>query len=354
MNITNNKNILIFLAIISFLSPDWAQAHIKWFVEFDISDPPFTLFNQKHQIYYTFFIFLSLLGVALALLIDQLWQNKLGKFTFIKQYFTTYDDISLNIARIGTGVFFVSIWLMSDVIFSPELLSNHNYIAYIQMLIVFSVLSKRTIALAGIGIISLYVIAVYDYGLFHLLDYITFIGLAIYLILSSLTSDRFKEIKAYRLTILYSGLIFSFLWSSIEKLAYPEWFYDFLGKYSVLTVGLDIDFFIIAAAFIEFTLFFLLLVTRNGLILLAFLINLLLIAGNIYFGKTDTIGHFPANFILIIFLINGALGTHYHFFKTTATKMRLVVKGMALYLLILGLFISSYYAIHGLLYEFMP
>ena len=341
---------MLFISIIIFTIPDWAQAHIKWFVEFDVGDIPFSQVGKKHHLYYTFLIPLSLLGVALAIFLDRLWHNKWHDFVFIKQYFSTYDDIALNIARIGTGVFFVAVWLISDIVFAPELLNNAWYIPYIQLMIVFSVLSKRTTALAGIGIISLYAISIYHYGVFHLLDYLTLLGLALYLILSSLKLEALKGIRKYRLNILYYSLIFSFLWSAIEKLAYPEWFYGFLEKYSFLTMGFDIDFFIVAAAFIEFTLFFLLLVTRNGVILLAFLINLLVIVGNLYFGKMDAIGHFPVNFILVIFLISGALPNSKHFLKGSTSLFRHITKVIFLYLATLLIFLSTYYAIHKLLY----
>ncbi len=345
-----NKVIVCLISIIIFTMPEWAQAHIKWFVEFDVSDSPFTQISKKHQIYYSILIPISLLGISLAIFFDQLWHKQWYDFIFIKQYFSEYNDIALNISRIGTGVFFVIVWLISGIVFAPELLNSAWYIPYIQLMIVFSVLSKRTTALAGFGILSLYAISVYYYGFFHLLDYLTFIGLAVYLILSSWRLKILKGMRQYRLDILYYGLIFSFLWSAIEKLAYPEWFYEFLEKHHFLTMGLDVDFFIIAAAFMEFTLFFLLLVTRNGIILLAFLINLLIISGNFYFGKMDAVGHFPANFILAIFLISGALPNTKHFLEGSTSLFKKIAKIIFLYLATFLIFVSTYYAMHKLLY----
>jgi hypothetical protein len=341
---------LFSLGILIFTIPDWAQAHIKWFVEFDVSDPPFAQVSKKYPLYYSILIIISLLGISLALFLDRLWYEKWHDFIFIKTIFSDYDDIALNIARIGTGVFFVAVWLISGISFAPELLNSAWYIPYIQLMIVFSLLSKRTTALAGLGILTLYTISIYRYGFFHLLDYLTFIGLALYLILSSLQLEVLKGIRKYRLNILYYSLIFSFLWSAIEKLAYPEWFYGFLEKHHFLTMGFDVDFFIVSAAFVEFTLFFLLLVSRNGIILLAFLINLLIIVGNLYFGKMDAVGHFPVNFILAIFLIKGALPNTTHFFKYSTSMSKQMIKVIFLYLATLLLFLSSYYAMHKLLY----
>jgi hypothetical protein len=341
------KFIFLIFSVFVLLLPNWAEAHIKWFVEFDVSDPPQTLAVIQSKIYYIYLFGLSLLGVIVALLLDNIWFKKFGRFTLVDDIFSHHKDIALNIARIGTGVFFVAIWLVGNVILTPELGTDAEYIPFIQLGIAISVLFKRCLWIAGLGILSLYTIATYEYGLFHLLDYVTFIGLAFYLILSSFKTERFD---AYRLPILYYSLIFSFLWSAIEKIAYPQWFYSFLQKYELFTFGLDVDLFIACTAFVEFMLFFLLLIGKNGAIVLALLINILIISGNIYFGKMDTIGHFSSNFILVIMLIRGALPINISCFEKHGKIAPAIFKGVLIYFAVFGFLFFTYYGIHTLMY----
>ncbi|WP_457617545.1 hypothetical protein [Lutibacter sp.] len=339
---------LLFIIIIFLLSySEWSYAHIKWFVEFDISDPPQSILSIVQKYYYIALLILSILGVIIASFIDSYWCKKAGTFTLISRQFLQYDDIALNIARIGTGIFFISIWLIGDVILTPELLSMDWYIPYIQLIIAVSLLFRQSLFIAGIGILLLYINGIYYYGLFHMVDYTLFIALAIFLILSSFKKVKFDN---YRFPILYLGLIFSFLWSAIEKIAYPQWFYPFLEKYSFLTLGFNTDFFISSAAFIEFTLFFLLLITRNGVVLLAFIINLVVISGNIYFGKMDAIGHFPANFILLIMMIKGPLPIKSYFLNHSCKPYNNAYKNVKIYLMSLFLLCFFYYGLHYLLY----
>jgi hypothetical protein len=343
-----SQRVLLILGVWLFFYSHELFAHVKWFVEFDLSDPPQSFTEITAKFYYLSLLVLSLWGIIIALLLDYLWKIHFGHFSFLEKTFSQYNDIALNIARIGTGMFFVAIWLVGDIILSPELITNTEYVAYIQLIIAFSVLSKRSLFIAGIGILLLYGTAIYEYGLFHLLDYVTLVGLAIYLILSSTKFHRFNK---YRLPILYYGLIFSFLWSAIEKIAYPQWFYPFLEKYPFLTMDLDTDLFIACAAFVEFTLFFLLLISRNGVVLLALLINLLISAGNIYFGKIDAIGHFPANFILLIMLVQGSLRSEIQLPYNNCYLLHHIFKGLSIYLIVLAALVSSYYGIHWIIYD---
>ncbi|MGV6810301.1 MAG: hypothetical protein ACWA5U_10540 [bacterium] len=343
--------LLLLGTLLAVVFPELANAHIKWFVEFDVSDPPQPLLQIHEKIYYRTLLVLSAWGILFALLLDSLLFKRLKNFSLADKFFPDYEDVALNIARIGTGVFFIVLWLVGGIILTPELLTEKWYISYVQLLIAFAVLFKRGLVIAGIGIIFLYGYAMTEYGVFHLLDYVLLLGLAIYLILSGLAN---QAVEKWRLPVLYYGLIFSFLWSAVEKIAYPHWFYPFLEKHSFIMMGLDMDFFIACAAFAEFVLFFLLLISNNGKILLAFAINLLITAGNIYFGKVDAIGHFPTNFILLIILFKGALPasplTRWMTYPPANSSYLVAIKGTFLYILAIPLFVTFYYSLHWVLY----
>lgn len=340
--------LLLIMSVLFFLLPESAYAHIKWFVAFDISDPPTSLLKWLTKNYVLNLFILSVWVVLIASLVDSFWCKTHGKCTLLSDFFVHYNDIALNIARIGVGVFFVAIWLMGGVILTPELLSTEWFIPYFQLVIALSVLFRSTLIIAGLGILGLYGYAIYCYGLFHLLDYLTLVGLALYLILSVFNR---LTVAAYRLPILYGSLVFSFLWSAIEKLAFPQWFYPFLQQNAFLTMGLEHDFFIASAAFVEFTLFFLLLMGSNGVIIAAFLSNIVIMSGNIYFGKIDAIGHFPVNIVLLIMMLNGPLTLKNIFFDHSCKPYLSAVIVSIMFVSTLSILLGLYYGLHWILYQ---
>ena len=345
---TKKQLYLMIVCLITFLLPENSYAHIKWFVAFDLADPPKPITDWIKAIYPVSLFLLSIWGVLFACIMDSFWCKHYGRFSYLSNLFSDYDDVTLNIARIGTGVFFVGLWLMGGTIFTPELITSAWFIPYIQLLIAITVLFKRTLIIAGLGILFLYGYALSLYGLFHLLDYVTMVGLGLYLILSI---NKHYPLARYRLPILYAAVVFAFLWSSIEKLAYPQWFYPFLDKYPFLTMGLDKDLFIASAAFVEFTLFFLLLMGSNGVILIAFLANLLITSGNIYFGKIDAIGHFPVNFILLMMVIKGPLPIKTWFFNHSCKPYSAAPAVAMTFFITIALMVAFYYGLHWLLYN---
>jgi hypothetical protein len=338
---------IFILLTFLLLLPEIGVSHVKWFVEFEVSDPPRSLLHWFEQRYIISLFIFSLWGIIIACLIDSFWCHHYGKFNAISKLFIHYDDVGLNIARIGTGIFFVILWIVGDVILTPELVTESSFIPYLHLLIAVSVLLKPTLSIAGGGILFLYGYAIYSYGLFHLLDYLTFVGLGLFFILSSVKQH---PLSRYRFQLLYGLLVFSFLWSAIEKLAYPQWFYPFLTKYPFLTMGLENDLFIACAAAVEFTLFFLLLMGNNGVILIAFLSSLVIISGNIYFGKIDAIGHFPVNFILLLMLVKGPLPIKSFFFDHSCKSYLASIAVSIRFIVSLAIVFSLYYGLHWLIY----
>jgi len=106
----------IWIIAISLISTA-CFAHIKWFVEFDITDPPQSFQSLLSPLFITLFILASL-GIFLGSYIDTLW-TKTARFSFMPFLKTEYKDLPLSIMRIGTGVFFVILWLIGNTILAP-------------------------------------------------------------------------------------------------------------------------------------------------------------------------------------------------------------------------------------------
>src|SRR3546814_20083808 len=93
-----------------------------------------------------------------------------------------------------------------------------------------------------------------DYDLFHLLDYLALgSGVAGYLVLDATGKPAWR---ARRFVILRWGVALALMWSSLEKFAYPDWFYPLVEEKPFLTFGLPRDLFIPMAGVAEFTLGF--------------------------------------------------------------------------------------------------
>lgn len=325
-----------------------ARAHIKWFVEFDVADPPLPFL----QIVSPLFLVLALLAAAViffAVLIDERWSRAAPLALDQKLKFAyRNDDIALSIVRIGVGVFCVMRWMVGGIALTPETSTDVWWIPGLHLLIAFAVLFRQTLFVAGAGIMVLFGYCVYRYGLFHMVDYLTFLGLALFLIFSQIGT---KALLRLRLPLLYLTLAIAFLWSAIEKLTFPQWFDPFLDRYSFLQMGLDREFFLLSAAFVEFALFYLLLTGKNAVTVVAVAANILIITGNIYFGKTDAIGHFPVNFVLVLMAIMGARNFTPLAGRGNGGIPLYAARQAGLFVVFLGAVLLSYYGLHWVQYE---
>ena len=344
----NNRlffSLILLFSGVSFTSP--ALAHIKWFVEFDVSDPPLAVMNIATPLFLALLL-LTTVSIFIAILIDETWARR-APLVLGQQLKLTdeYDDIALSIVRIGVGVFFVILWLIGGVVLTPDTATEAWWVPSLHVLIALSMLFRQTLILAGIGILILYGYCVYQLGLFHMVDYLTFLGLAIFLIISQINT---KALMKQRLPILYLTLVIAFLWSAIEKLTFPQWFDPFLDKYPFLLMGLDREFYLLSAAFVEFTLFYLILFGRNAVTVIAVLANILIISGNIYFGKTDTIGHFPVNFVLVIMAVMGARSFAVFTGNGNGRIMLHAARQSGLFIAFFGVLFLSYYGLHWVQY----
>jgi len=322
-----------------------ALGHVKWFVEFDVSESPRYLPEVLGP---NFWWLLLAASVALffTFLIDIKWSRSM-RFDWIGRLFDSHHDLVTNMVRIGTGVFFVTLWLIGDVILTPELSSDAAFIGYLHFFTALFVLFESTLILSALGILALYGFGVMEYGYYHMIDYVLFLGLAVYLALSSLGAEGLKR---HRLPLLVIAMLFSFLWSAIEKFGYPHWFDPFLNDNEFLTMGLPRDIFLMCAAFVEFTLVYVLLTGRNMVVLGALALNLLIIAGALYFGKIDTIGHFLIIVILAIIAIRGPSTYRFLSYRKglgTISQAGLMVLG---YWSSLALMFTLYYGVHRLAY----
>ncbi len=272
--------------------------HVKWFANFTYSDQPVTFEQILSPAFIGLAIFTAI-ALGIAVLIDRQLDGT-GWYERISTWFADQKHRSTDIIRIGTGITLMLSW-QADSLLTPELLVEQGWIGWLQFVIAFLLLFPRTVPIAGIGLFFLYFIGVLQFGAFHMLDYVLFLGIGYYLLVSQSSNERTRETG---IPALYVTLGFSLFWLGLEKIAYPQWGLFLLEQNPALTLGLPDDFFLTAAAFIELALGFLLVI---GLLErpLALVVTLVFFTTTLVFGKTEVIGHTIVHAVLIVFLLEG-------------------------------------------------
>jgi uncharacterized membrane protein YphA (DoxX/SURF4 family) len=140
-----------------------------------------------------------------------------------------------------------------------------------------------------------------EYGFFHLLDYLVYPAIGYYFIAASIQK---RKISQTRIPALYIGLGFSLCWAALEKVFFPHWGLDVLTQQPGLTMGLPPDFFLLACAFVELCLGYLLII---GVLQrpLALTITVVFVMTSAFFGKTEVIGHTILHGALLVFTVLG-------------------------------------------------
>jgi hypothetical protein len=275
---------LALFTYLEFVRP--ARAHVKWFCAYDVSEQP----DGLHIVLCPNFFLL--IGVSVvALLAGALLEGTtagdiiLHALDRVTRYLRENID---TIFRASCAFFFIAIWGAGGILLTPELKTDSAVIGAIQLGIAASMLSRRTTPLGGLGIVILYAVAIWKYGIFHLADYPVFLAVAAYLIL---VGTQHKFFGARPIDVLRWGAGITLMWASIEKWAYPDWTYPLLILRPEMTFGFTPEFYMRAAGAVEFALAFALiwspLVRRIAAIILAEMF----VSAVIPFGKIDLIGH---------------------------------------------------------------
>lgn len=265
-----------------------SEAHVKWFAPYIVGSPPQALSATLTNTWFW-------LGIALVLVFF-IATRAVEKMPVGQQILAGMDKITNplwlrldDFVRAVIAIFFVAIFAVGGVYLTPDLKTPNEWVSWVQLLIAAFVFSRRTMPLAAAGIIMLWVLALTEYDLFHLLDYLA-LGVAVagYLVLES--SSR-PEWRKYRFEVLRWGVAIALMWSSLEKFAYPDWFYPLVEEKPFLTFGMPRDVFIPMAGVAEFTMGFGLLWTALVRRLSAITLFVIFNAAVYPFGRIDMVGH---------------------------------------------------------------
>lgn len=289
-----------FIAILTLLNvPTTSRAHVKWFSEFSYSDRP----NEFTELLTPAFFWLALLSMTViaAMVMLEQWASHHEGPRRLDGWLSGKSEHSLTIMRLGIGATLLWSW-QAGTIMAPDLVTDSEAVLWLEFLTAVLLIFRKTIPLAGFGVLALFGFAIADYGIFYMLDYLMFAGIAYYFMVAQATRESLQRTA---LPALYATVGFCLIWLGIEKLVYPSWTKFLLEQHPVLALGLDHDFFVRGAAFVEIGLGFMIMACLQQR-LLALFITLLFFLTTLVFGREEVVGHTMIHAVLIVFLVSGS------------------------------------------------
>jgi len=320
--------------VLAAVLPVDAFAHVKWFAHYDIEQQPLPLRQVLNP---TFWQFIATAAVLLWLL-SYVERIRLGAV-----FLRSIEDMTASLRprtealyRGGTAVFFTALFALGGIILTPELKTNWSVIPWLEAAMVVGMFWRRTMIFSALGIAFLYAYGVTTYGIYHMLDYPIFLGLAAYL---GLTGLDLKLFDLRPLDVARWAASLTLMWASIEKWAYPDWTYPLLQSRPEIAFHLDPTFYMIAAGVLEFSLAFSLLwtplVRRSAALVLAFMF----ISAILDFGKIDAVGH-----LMIIVILFGIIA------DDKPDEQHPPLLAPVAYLAALAFYLVAYYGLHEMIY----
>jgi hypothetical protein len=281
--------------------------HVKWFFEYDVTKPPTPIGEVIDGTFVKLFL-VSAVACYLFFLADRyIYEN--GYFAEFDQKLKKLDNAAGYIMRAATGIFFLSLfgwWALGfgqSFYLTPELKTASPFVPWVHLLIALCVISRFTVFISGLGIFVLYFAAGFDYGLFHILDYLIFLGIAYFLFGSQAKS---KNLVKSGFVVLFACTGLTLIWAAVEKFAYADWTISVLEGRPHMLMGMTPAVFMKVSGFVEFFVTFILLgaVSVIGRLVALGLMSVFVLSV-FEFGMVDAIGHLMIVAILWVLVVRG-------------------------------------------------
>lgn len=319
-----------------------AHAHVKWFAPYIVGAPPQPVVATLADPWFWVGIVMVLVFFLATRAVEKSAAGEAvlrGLDRMTDPLWARLDDF----IRVVIGAFFVAIFAVGGVYLTPDLKTPAEWVSWMQLVIAGLIFSRRTQPLAAAGIIGLWLLALRDYDIFHLLDYLALgVGVAAYLVLDASGKEEWRR---HRLQALRFGVAIALMWSSLEKFAYPDWFYPLVEEKPFLTFGMPRDVFIPMAGVAEFTMGFGLLWTPLVRRLSAIALFVIFNAAVYPFGRVDLIGH-----ALIMAIIVAIAADHTREVRLLPALKRAFAGVPVALAAALVLFVGAYWGLHIAIY----
>jgi hypothetical protein len=338
------------LALLAAVLPTSALAHVKWFVNYDLAAPPRAVLSVISSVYFVWFCVVVMpLMFGIALLDRYLTRRECVLHRHASRLTEQASPHFPLVLRIGVSVFFAAVFvygcLGQSMILTPELHTHQVWVCWVQLTFAVLVLFRRTMFVTGAGIVFLYGLGIAKYGLFHMLDYPIFLGVAIFLILESLYRGTKRDVAHAALRV-FAGV--TLLWASIEKFAFPEWSFLLMAQHPGMTLGFNPEFYMVAAGFVEFCAAYLLITGLLSARFAALGLLVLFVLAILPFGRIDAVGHSVIIVVLLMLVLSdNTVGKRFDVARSVAATASYHASA---FLLTLVVFMVVYYAGYHLSY----
>jgi hypothetical protein len=326
--------------------------HVKWFAPFDVTAHP----KPIGEVINGTFIKCFLASVALVFgffLADRLMYRR-GIFRRLDERLRRLDEVSIMILGFAAAVFFFSLWTWYELhgtsfLITPELKTNVRFVPWLHLLLAFCALFRRTLAAVGVGIFLLFGLALHDYPIFHLLDYMIFLGLGYFFTVVNIKSGKWRQSG---FVVLFATTGITLLWAALEKFAYPEWSYDILRSHSDMLMGMRPEIYMTLAGFIEFCLAFVLLGAASiAGRAVAVGLQMIFMLAIFKFGVVDAIGHLMIIAILLVLVVRGPTRAREMLVLREKSVWTETYFMTGLYFLAFVMIFIGYYGLHAVFYR---
>ncbi|HVF29423.1 MAG TPA: hypothetical protein VNA22_00565 [Pyrinomonadaceae bacterium] len=292
------------LAILLLSSP--VMAHVKWFVEHDVSQPPMPIGEVLNGTFVKMFLVAA--GCTYLFFLADRYIHEKGYLVKFDESLKRFDGFATYVMRISAGIFFLSLfaWYLyhgSTFYITPELKTTAAWVPWVHLVLALSVATRVTTPITGIGVFALFAAAISDYGIFHMLDYVIFLGIGYFLVTTGLKPSIWLK-SGFVALFACAGL--TLIWASVEKFAYADWSYGLLNANPDMLMGLDPRSFMMVSGFVEFSITFALLGAASVVGRLVSLGTMSIFVLAVFkFGVVDAVGHLMIVAILFVLIVRG-------------------------------------------------
>ncbi len=327
-------------------------AHVKWFAPFDVHATPKPIGEVLNGTFIKFFL-ASVAGITLFFWADRTAYRR-GFLSALDARLRRLDDISIQILRFSAAVFLASVFVWHQVYgtafyITPELRTNLWLVPWLQLALAFCALFRRTLPLVGVGLLALYALALRDYGVFHLLDYMIFLGLGYFFTVANIERGKWRQSG---FVVLFAATGLTLLWAAIEKFAYPHWTYTILQANPDMLLGMQPETYMMLAGFLEFSVAFILLgATSIGGRVVALGLQGIFMLAIFKFGLLDAIGHLMIIAILLVLFVRGPTSARDILVLRDKSVWMEIYFMTGLYFLAFVMIFISYYGLHAIFHR---
>lgn len=266
--------------------------HVKWFTDVMPArpQPPGEVFNPP---------FLLAMLLSLAVMVGLTYYNeRLQALPWVKQVHNALDQFRPFVPwliRIGAGIPLLVAGIQGYLL-HYELTPIPIWVAYAQIATGLLILIPPLGRVGGAALLALYAAGIGLFGVHSMLDYVSWLGVAYYLL--ALNTRR----QAASIAILYITTGFSLSWAAIEKWVYPQMAMDIIANHGIPTFGFSAILFLVLAGWVELSVGYLLI---TGVLnrLLALVVTLLFVMTSSLFGLSEVLGHWQLHTALLVFLV---------------------------------------------------